>query len=57
MTRKEANSKILEKLAQANEKYTDLRFGQLLLMIGINLPMEEMYKESTIVLEKAKEQI
>lgn len=52
--RKLANTLILEELAKANEKWHDLRFGQLLLMTGINVSMEDLYKESTTVLEKMK---
>jgi hypothetical protein len=54
ITRKLANTLILKELEKANEKWDDLRFGQLLLMIGINLGFEDLYKESTTVLEKAK---
>ena len=54
ITRKLANTLILEELAKANEKWNDLRFGQLLLMTGITLSMEDLYVESTTVLEKVK---
>lgn len=54
ITRKLANTLILEELAKANEKWNDLRFGQLLLMTGISVSMEDLFKESTTVLEKLK---
>lgn len=52
--RKLANTLILEELAKANEKWYDLRFGQLLLMTGIKVSMDDLYVESTTVLEKIK---
>lgn len=52
--RKLANTLILEELAKVNDKYHDLRFGQLLLMTGINVAMEDLYVESTTVLAKVK---
>ena len=54
ITRNLANKLILEELAKANDKWDDLRFGQLLLMTGINVGFEDLYKESTTVLEKVK---
>lgn len=54
ITRKLANNLILEELAKANDKWDDLRFGQLLLMTGINVSIEDLYIESTTVLEKLK---
>lgn len=54
LTRKLANNLILEELAKANDKWNDLRFGQLLLMTGINVSIEDLYIESTTVLEKVK---
>jgi len=57
MTRKEANKLILEKLHEQNEKWGDLRFGQLLLMTGITVPIEDLYKESTTILENVKGEI
>ena len=54
--RKLANTLILEELAKVNEKWDDLRFGQMLLMAGINVSFEDLYKESTTVLIKIKEE-
>ena len=54
LTRKLANKLILEELAKANDKWGDLRFGQLLLMIGINVSIEDLYVESTTILGKVK---
>lgn len=54
ITRNLANKLILEELAKANDKWDDLRFGQLLLITGINVSMEDLYIESTTVLEKVK---
>lgn len=52
--RKLTNTLILEELAKVNEKYHDLRFGQLLLMTGIIVSMEDLYVESTTILTKVK---
>lgn len=54
ITRNLANKLILEELTKANEKWDDLRFGQLLLMTGITVSMEDLYIESTTVLAKVK---
>jgi hypothetical protein len=56
ITRKIANDLILEELKKANNRWgnQDLRFGQLLLMAGFKLGFEDLYVESTTVLEKVK---
>lgn len=49
MTRKEANEKILSKIAKIVDDYPDLRFNQILRGLAIN-PDKDFYDESEVTL-------
>lgn len=52
MTRKEANLELLKHLTEAAKTFDQLRFNQLLLVVGVVTKSDDFYEESEVTLDR-----